>query len=51
MLMHGLATTVNRGREYKIACLADNVFEVFKKVKIDSVLDLYKTVELAVADS
>ena len=51
MLMHGLATTVNRGGEFKIACLADNVIEVFKKVKIDTVLDLYETVDLAIADS
>lgn len=51
MLMHGLATTVNRGGEFKIACLADNVFEVFKKVKIDTVLNLYETVDLAISDS
>jgi anti-sigma B factor antagonist len=51
MLMHGLATTVNRGGEFKIACLADNVFEVFKKVKIDTVLKLYETVDLAISDS
>lgn len=51
MLMHGLATTVNRSNEFKIACLADNVSEVFKKVKIDAVLNLYKTVDLAIADS
>lgn len=52
MLMHGLATTVNRGGQFKIACLADNVvLEVFKKVKINTVLDLYETVDLAIQDS
>ena len=51
MLMHGLATTVNRGGEFKIACLADNVLEVFKKVKINTVLDLYETVDLAISNS
>ena len=49
--MHGLATTVNRGGEFKIACLADNVLEVFKKVKINTVLDLYETVDLAISNS
>lgn len=51
ILIHGLATTVNRGGKFKIACLADNVLEVFKKVKIDTVLELYKTVDLAIQDS
>ena len=51
MLMHGLATTVNRGGEFKIVCLADNVFEVFKKVRSDTVLDIYETVDLAIANS
>lgn len=51
MLMHGLATTVNRGGKFKIACLADNVLDVFKKVKIDTVLDLYNTVDLATLDT
>jgi len=49
MLIHGLATTTNRGGIFKIAGLADKVMEVFQKVKIDTVLNIYKTVELAKA--
>ena len=47
MLIHGLATTTNRGGNFKIAGLADNVMQVFQKVKIDTVLNIYKTVDLA----
>jgi len=47
MLIHGLATTTNRKKSYKIVGLADNVMEVFKKVKIDTVLNIYDTVEQA----
>ncbi|HSW54886.1 MAG TPA: STAS domain-containing protein [Ignavibacteriaceae bacterium] len=47
MLIHGLATTRNRGSEFKIAGLADNVMQVFQKVKIDTVLSIYKNVDLA----
>lgn len=49
MLIHGLATTTNRGGIFKIAGLADKVMQVFHKVKIDTVLNIYKTVELAKA--
>jgi anti-sigma B factor antagonist len=49
MLIHGLATTTNRGGNFKIAGLADKVMQVFHKVKIDTVLNIYKTVELAKA--
>ena len=47
MLIHGLATTRNRGSEFKIAGLADNVMQVFQKVKIDTVLSIYNNVDLA----
>lgn len=47
MLIHGLATTRNRGGEFKLAGLADNVMQVFQKVKIDTVLNIYKTVDMA----
>ena len=49
MLIHGLATTTNRGGIFRIASLADNVMQVFQKVKIDTVLNIYKTVESAKA--
>jgi anti-sigma B factor antagonist len=51
MLIHGLATTANRGGEFKLAGLADNVMQVFQKVKIDTVLNIYKNVDLAKSDS
>lgn len=47
MLIHGLATTTNRGGQYKIAGLMPKVNDVFKKVKIDTVLNIYKNVESA----
>jgi anti-sigma B factor antagonist len=49
MLIHGLATTRNRGGDFRIAGLAKNVMEVFHKVKIDTVLNVYNNVELAKA--
>jgi anti-sigma B factor antagonist len=47
MLIHGLATTANRGGSFKIVGLADNVMQVFQKVKIDTVLDIYKSIDMA----
>jgi anti-anti-sigma regulatory factor len=47
MLIHGLATTTNRGGSFKIAGLAENVMQVFQKVKIDTVLDIYQSVDKA----
>lgn len=47
MLIHGLATTTNRGGQYKIAGLTPKVNDVFKKVKIDTVLNIFKTVDSA----
>ena len=47
MLIHGLATTTNRGGNFKIVGLADNIMQVFHKVKIDTVLDIYKSVDMA----
>lgn len=49
MLIHGLATSTNRGKSYKIVGLAANVMDVFRKVKIDTVLNIYDTVEQAKA--
>ena len=49
MLIHGLTTTSNRGFEFRIACLTENVLQVFKKVKIDTILDIYDTVDKAMS--
>ena len=45
MLIHGLTTTKNRGGEFRVACLSDAVLQVFNKVKIDTVLNIYTTLE------
>ncbi len=47
MLMHGMATTKNRGGEFMVAGLTENVAKTFKKLKISSVLDIYPSVEAA----
>jgi len=47
MLIHGLATTTNRGGVFKLAGLAENVMQVFQKVRIDTVLNIYNNVEQA----
>lgn len=47
MLMHGLATTKNRGGEFMVAGISENVSKTFKKLKISSVLDIYPSVEAA----
>lgn len=51
MLIHGLATTRNRGSEFKVVCLADNVLRVFKSCKLDSVLDIYESIEILMSNS
>ena len=40
MLMHGLATASNRGAGFKIVGVKANIMEVFKKIKIDTVLEI-----------
>ena len=47
MLIHGLATTTNRGGSFKLVGLAENVMQVFQKVKIDTVLDIYNSIDMA----
>lgn len=49
MLIHGLATTRNRGGEFRLAGLAESVREVFHKVKIDTVLEIYSDVQNAIS--
>jgi anti-sigma B factor antagonist len=49
MLIHGLVTARNRGGDFRLAGLAENVMQVFHKVKIDTVLNIYNNVELAKA--
>lgn len=49
MLIHGLATTTNRGGNYKIVGIANNIMKVFRKVKIDTVLEIYDNVQNAIS--
>jgi anti-anti-sigma factor len=51
MLIHGLTTTKNRGGEFRVSCQSDSILQVFKKVKIDTVLDIYSTLEEAMSES
>lgn len=51
MLIHGLATTRNRGGEFRLAGLAEGVRDVFHKVKIDTVLEIYSDVQNAISRS
>lgn len=51
MLIHGLATTRNRGGEFRIAGIANQILQVFKKVKIDTVLNVYPSVDLAISEA
>ena len=47
MLMHGLATTKNRGGEFRVAGMNDKVAKTFKNVRIFSVLDIFDSVDSA----
>lgn len=51
MLIHGLATTTNRGRKFKLVNLTSNVMDVFKKVKIDTVLEIHDSLQNAIPKS
>ncbi len=51
MLIHGLSTTKNRGAEFIVAGIESNILDILKKVKLDSVLKIYSTVEKAMADN
>ncbi len=47
MLMHGLITTKNRNGEFKIAALTDTVLMSIKTVKLDTILEIYDSVDSA----
>ena len=49
MLVHGLATTKNRGSEFKLAGLSDNVLKVIKTIRLDSAIEIYNSVDAAIA--
>ncbi|MBT8380489.1 MAG: STAS domain-containing protein [Ignavibacteria bacterium] len=51
MLIHGLTTTKNRGSEFRVACQSKTILQVFKKVKIDTVLNIYSNLGEAMVDS
>lgn len=49
MLIHGLTTTKNRNSEFRILCNTQAILQVFNKVKIDTVLDIYNSMEEAIS--
>ena len=51
MLIHGLTTTKNRGGEFRVACQSKSILQVFKKVKIDTVLNIYDNIEEAMVEN
>ena len=48
MLIHGFTTAKNKGVNFIIAGVKENIMDVFKKTKIDTVLEFYSSVDLAV---
>jgi anti-sigma B factor antagonist len=49
ILIHGLTTTKNRGGEFRVTGLSENVQEIFKKVRLDTVFNIYNTVDKAMS--
>jgi anti-sigma B factor antagonist len=45
ILIHGLTTAKNRDAKFRIAGASGYVIDSFKTIKIDSILDLYDSVE------
>jgi len=47
MLIHGYTTAQNRDTSFKLVSVPDTINETFRKIKIDSVFQQYKTIEEA----
>ncbi|MHA2099565.1 MAG: STAS domain-containing protein [Candidatus Kariarchaeaceae archaeon] len=47
MLMYGLTTSQNNGKEFKIACACDKIRTSFSNTKLDTVFKLYDSVDEA----
>jgi anti-anti-sigma factor len=51
MLMYGMTTAQNNGKEYRIAGVSATVRSSFSKTKLDAVVKLYDTVEEATIET
>lgn len=49
ILIYGYTTTINAGGHFKLASVPDNVHEVMKKVKLDSIFPQFSSVQDALA--
>jgi len=48
VLMYGLTTAKNRDAKFRIAGASEHIVDTFRKIKIDTILDLYSSVDDAV---
>ncbi|RPI70664.1 MAG: anti-sigma factor antagonist [Ignavibacteriales bacterium] len=47
-LMYGLTTAKNRNAKFRIAGASENIRDTFSKIKIDTILEIYNTVDEAI---
>lgn len=47
ILIHGYTTSTNAGGSFKLACVPDNIKEIFSKIKVDKIFLQFDTVEEA----
>ena len=50
MLMYGLTTSQNNGKDFCLACCSEKIRSSFSKTKLDTVFKFYDTVDEAMAD-
>jgi len=50
ILIHGYTTTVNKKGKFILAAIPDKVSDVFRKIKLDSVFEMFNTVEEALGE-
>lgn len=47
-LMYGLTTAKNRNARFAVTGASENVIDTFRKIKIDTILDIYPTMNEAI---
>ena len=50
MLMSGLTNSKNNGKDFRVACACDEIKTSFSHTKLDTVFEIYDTVEEAAAE-
>lgn len=50
ILLHGYTTTINKQGKFVLAAVPDKVNDVFRKTKLDSVFEMFNTVEEALGE-